>query len=1020
MAKISNTLSYPGQSPIEGADYLIGTAANSSPIGLQTKTFTIQGIADFVIDTAFHGVSYRLPIFTASSAGQESVLLVNSLFYQDTAALAGDKVTSVLGTTVYLDDGSGVGSLEIAENLTIGKITVANGLVNVNGGIYFNSEVYDANNNAGTGEQVLVSQTDGTVEWQNYQGSGLEFQGSWDARTAAEGGALGDGGIPDLLQVPLIASNTGKYWIVTADGSAALTTEGGGTITDWKIGDWAIVSEDLNNNIFWDKIDNSSVLTGAGTAGNIAIWTSSNELGDAPIVVDPIPGGTSLAFNKTVTHTITGTAGSNAFGSDQLITADLAISGGEDNENSGQSSIVIGANITNAAEEAAVFGGGHTVSVTATASLVGGSSNLVDGEQSIVGGITHTVTGDNTAVFGDTNDVSGANSLASGATNIASGVSSLVSGETSTASGQYSAAIGKSATASGKASMALGASALASGDASFASGEDTIASGDFSTAMGKTSTASGITSTAIGFGNSATGGNSVAIGSSTTASAGQSFACGSSTTASGDKSFASGQSTIASGTSSTAMGKDTEASGLQSMATGENTEASGNWSFATGDSTIASGNFSLAGGDTSKAGGNYSVSLGLGSEASGDAAIAMGDNSTIASGATSVSMGQGTLASGIASVSMGGGTTASGDFSISLGKSNQASGDVSIAIGDANIASGFFAQAYGKDSEASGDNSFAFGTLSTTTASGEGSFTFGEDNESVGVASFTFGGGNIANGDNSYTLGKGNTTSSTADFSIALGDSNQVAGEKSIVIGTGLNGTDFRQIILGSHNVPVIGSVNTWSAIDNLLIVGNGEDAANQSNALEIKKNGFFKLPSYGSGTVIGIPERNIVVDSSGNLIESGLPENKFILTGMVNNLASQASGYDFMQWTSNVTPDTQIPLFRTPVNFRLTKVTWVWSGASALNIPSGSDVKFSIGTIPSNTNPVIANYTSISDIFVIDNTDNGTWASGDANVSASNITASSGDHIAIIGTETGAITPNDGELSISLMFTEI
>ena len=68
MAKISNTLSYPNQSPIEGADYLIGTAANSTPIDKQTKTFTIQGIADYVIDAAFNGVSYRLPIFTASSA----------------------------------------------------------------------------------------------------------------------------------------------------------------------------------------------------------------------------------------------------------------------------------------------------------------------------------------------------------------------------------------------------------------------------------------------------------------------------------------------------------------------------------------------------------------------------------------------------------------------------------------------------------------------------------------------------------------------------------------------------------------------------------------------------------------------------------------------------------------------------------------------------------------------------------------------------------------------------------------
>ena len=59
MAKISNTISYPGQSPIEGADYLIGTAANSTPIGLQTKTFTIQGIADFIIDAAFEGVENK-------------------------------------------------------------------------------------------------------------------------------------------------------------------------------------------------------------------------------------------------------------------------------------------------------------------------------------------------------------------------------------------------------------------------------------------------------------------------------------------------------------------------------------------------------------------------------------------------------------------------------------------------------------------------------------------------------------------------------------------------------------------------------------------------------------------------------------------------------------------------------------------------------------------------------------------------------------------------------------------------
>ena len=120
MAKISNTTSYPGQSPIEGADYLIGTAANSNPIAKQTKTFTVQGIADFVIDSAFDGVSYRLPIFTASSSGLESVKVVNSLFYQDTASLGGTP-TEVLGTTVTLNNGAGVGSLIVAQNITAGS-----------------------------------------------------------------------------------------------------------------------------------------------------------------------------------------------------------------------------------------------------------------------------------------------------------------------------------------------------------------------------------------------------------------------------------------------------------------------------------------------------------------------------------------------------------------------------------------------------------------------------------------------------------------------------------------------------------------------------------------------------------------------------------------------------------------------------------------------------------------------------------------------------------------------------------
>lgn len=997
MAKISNKLSYPNQNPVEADDYLIGTAANSTPIQKQTKTFTLGDIASFVIDEAFDGCSFRIPVFTAATADEESFKLVNSIIYQDTAAESEKTPCDISqGSTIYIDNGNGIGNLYVAGT------TTTNGLLKVDGGIYFNSEVYDSTNSIGTGEQVLVSKTNGEVEWQNYQGSGLEFQGAWNADTNT----------PDLVAIPLTADNTGKYWIVSVAGTTSLTTQGGGTITDWEIGDWAIISEDLNNNIFWDKIDNSSVLTGQGTPGNLAIWVTDNELGDAAVKA-------GLGTNSLIFNSATSADGdqSNAFGSNSTASGVISFAAGNNAAAGGNYSFALGQNtdasgtiataIGNAAEASgtASVAAGNRVEASGDGSTALGQDTIASGEASAAMGSLTRATGDYSTAMGEETTASGSSSTSMGSLSVASGdsstamgldtkaqgESSLSSGELSEASGKYSAAIGKSTVASADGSFAVGESTTASSDRAFASGQDTTASGIYSTAMGKNSTASGITSTAIGFGTNAGGDNAVALGSSTSAS--------------GDKSFAVGSSTDASGESSVAMGQSTTAIGLRSMATGFNTDATGNQSTAMGNGTLASGTTSTA--------------IGTSTEASGSRSTAMGDGAT-ASGDISTAMGDGTTASGSQSTAMGGGTTAGGGFSTAMGKSSTASGDVSVAIGDANVASGFYAQAYGKDAEASGDNSFAFGTLSTTTASGDGSFSFGDDNESLGTGSFTMGSQSEANADGSFSLGKGNQINVTADQSFAIGKANQNAGEESFTIGSGLNATDYKQIVIGTNNVPVIGSVNTWSAIDNLLIVGNGQDAANQSNALEIKKNGFFRLPSYGSGSVIGTPTRNITVDATGNLIETQLPENKFILTGMVNNLASQASGYDFMQWTSNITPDTQIPLFRTPVGFRLTAVTWVWLGTAALNIPVGSDVKFNFGTIPSNTNPVIANFNVLNNVFTIDNSDNGTWASGTANVSASNITVAAGDHIGLVGVETGAVTPNDGELSISLYFTEI
>jgi hypothetical protein len=142
------------------------------------------------------------------------------------------------------------------------------------------------------------------------------------------------------------------------------------------------------------------------------------------------------------------------------------------------------------------------------------------------------------------------------------------------------------------------------------------------------------------------------------------------------------------------------------------------------------------------------------------------------------------------------------------------------------------------------------------------------------------------------------------------------------------------------------------------------------------------------------------------------------VFNGLVNNLGSQGSGgYDFMEWTSNVTGPTQIPLIRIMDRLRLVYVSWVWMGETPIQLQAGESVTFSIGTIADNFKSEIANYVPNTTIFAIDSTDSGTFVSGQADVSAFNIDFVQFDNLAVIGEEAGTITPNTGELAISLKF---
>ena len=57
-----------------------------------------------------------------------------------------------------------------------------------------------------------------------------------------------------------------------------------------------------------------------------------------------------------------------------------------------------------------------------------------------------------------------------------------------------------------------------------------------------------------------------------------------------------------------------------------------------------------------------------------------------------------------------------------------------------------------------------------------------------------------------------------------------------------------------------------------------------------------------------------------------------------------------------------------------------------------------------------MANYTPLGTLFTIDSTYNGLYASGQVDVTALDIQIPQNTNIAVVGTETGTVTPNTGD----------
>ena len=258
--------SYPEQGALNANDMLIGTSAEKVG-GKQkniTRNFSIQQIADFVNG----GTGFIDPV-----ASDFQIAVFNQ---------AGKKITGSIMSQDTFPNGTGItisGNLTTTGNITTPLNLTANGAVSLGGQanlISLNSTtklggpIQDAVGSLGNVNQILLSNGSGIVTWQNYE-AGLTYEGTWDASNNTTNGLSNS---PALVQGVGVS---GHFYIVNVEGTTSL----GPGLNDWHVGDWAVFLDQGGQPASWQKIDNTSVLTGDGTADVFAKWTDATTLNDS-------------------------------------------------------------------------------------------------------------------------------------------------------------------------------------------------------------------------------------------------------------------------------------------------------------------------------------------------------------------------------------------------------------------------------------------------------------------------------------------------------------------------------------------------------------------------------------------------------------------------------------------------------------------------------------------------------------------------------------------------------------------
>ena len=291
--------SYPEETSLLGSDMLIGTS--TTLIGGKqkniTKNFTLDELSAFM------------------SGGSGIIDPVASDFQIAVFNQAGKKLTGSIMSQNVFPNGTGI---TISGNLTVpGTVTLGGGtnLITLASTTKLGGAIQDFSGATGALNQILIANASGGLSWSNFT-SGLTYLGLWDA----------------LNNDPGLTSSVGAnstFYIVNAAGTIPLNGN-----TNWEVGDWAIFVGTTGAGGVWQKIDNTSSITGSGTFNKIPLWSSTFQLTDSLMSQDA--GATTLTIAGALTSTgniigsdisgvnITGTG--NLSGTDLLLTGKISLS----------------------------------------------------------------------------------------------------------------------------------------------------------------------------------------------------------------------------------------------------------------------------------------------------------------------------------------------------------------------------------------------------------------------------------------------------------------------------------------------------------------------------------------------------------------------------------------------------------------------------------------------------------------------------------------------------------------------